>query len=156
MRWRFPKLSALPVLALAGLLLWQPAAAKADEFIRTLRAGSSETLEIALEQGDVELIEVVGTELRIEASARGVGADGIGFEFANDGNVWRLASQTELWVDWLRVGPRISVRAWIPNGVRVAVETKGRIATSGSGVTLSYRVRDLGVAGSPTASASTD
>lgn len=155
MRWRFPKLSMLPVLALAALLLWQPAAAKADEFIRTLSVGSNETLEISLEQGDVELIEVVGTELRIEASARGVGADGISFELADDGNVWRLASKSELWVDWLRVGPRISVRAWIPKGVRVAVETKGRIATSGSGVTLSYPVRHVGVAGSPTAPAST-
>jgi hypothetical protein len=140
---------------LAALLLWQPAAAKADEFIRTLSVRSGETLEIALERGDVELIEVVGTQLRIEASARGVGADGIGFEFGDDGNGWRLASKTEVWVDWLRVGPRISVRAWIPNGVRVAVETKGRIATSGSGVTLSYPVRPIDVAGSPTATAST-
>ncbi len=156
MRWRFPKLSILPVLALAVALLWQPAAAKADEYVRTLRVGSGGTLEITLEQGDVELIEVVGTELRIEARARGLGADGIGFELADGGNVWRLASKTELWVEWLRVGPRISVRAWIPKGVRVAVETRGRIGVSGSGVTLSYPLRHVGFASSPEPPAPTD
>ena len=156
MRWRFSKLSILPVLALAVALLWQPAAAKADEYVRTLRVGSGGTLEITLERGDVELIEVVGTELRIEARARGLGADGIGFELADGGNVWRLASKTELWVDWLRVGPRISVRAWIPKGVRVAVETQGRIAISSSGATLFYPVRRAGVTNSLTAPVSTD
>jgi len=69
MRWRFPKRSMLPVLALAAPLLGQPGAANADEFLRTLKVGSGETLEIRLDQGDVELIAVLGTELRIEAGA---------------------------------------------------------------------------------------
>ena len=146
----------LPVLALAAPLLGQPGAANADEFLRTLKVDSGETLEISLDQGDVELIEVLGTELRIEASARGIGADGVGFELVDAGNLWRLASKTEPWVDWLRVGPRISVRAWIPKGVRVAVETRGRIGVSGSGVTLSYPLRHVGFASSPEPPAPTD
>ena len=156
MRWRFPKRSMLSVLALAAPLLGQPGAANADGFLRTLKVGSGGTLEIRLDRGDVELIEVLATELRIEASARGVGADGVGFELVDAGNLWRLTSKTELWVDWLRVGPRISVRAWIPKGVRVAVETQGRIAISSSGATLFYPVRRAGVTNSLTAPVSTD
>ena len=154
MRWRFPKRSMLPVLALAAPLLGQPGAANADGFLRTLKVGSGGTLEIRLDRGNVELIEVLATELRIEASARG--ADGVGFELVDAGNLWRLTSKTELWVDWLRVGPRISVRAWIPKGVRVAVETQGRIAISSSGATLFYPVRRAGVTNSLTAPVSTD
>lgn len=147
----------LPVLALAAPLLGQPGAANADGFLRTLKVvGSGGTLEIRLDRGDIELIEVLATELRIEASARGVGADGVGFELVDAGNLWRLTSKTELWVDWLRVGPRISVRAWIPKGVRVAVETQGRIAISSSGATLFYPVRRAGVTNSLTAPVSTD
>jgi hypothetical protein len=110
--------AALCVLALAG-------AAAAQELDRSFPVTPGGRLRIALDFGQVDLVPVQASELRIEATARGVGASGVHFDARAEGGDIVLTGRAEPWVAWLRSWPRVRVRAFVPLFLAVDVADAG-------------------------------
>lgn len=120
------------------LCLLLPVVAQAGELTRELEVQPGERLRIELERGNVEVTRRDGERLRLEARARGVGADGVRFLVSRADDEIVLRSVAEPWLSWLRSGPRVQVRVWAPRGLQLDVETAGRIVTRDAGVERSY------------------
>ena len=128
-RWLIPALLLLPL------------AAGADDLDRSVPAGVHDTLRIELERGDVDVITYDADEVRLEARARGLGASAVHFRLRQDGRRLVLEGRAEKWLRWLGVGPRVSVRAWVPRRLVVDVETPGAVVASDGGVAVSRPAR---------------
>ncbi len=121
-------------------LLLFPLAAGADDLERSVPAGVHDTLTIALERGDVNVITYETDEVRLEARARGLGASAVHCRLREDGRRLVLESRAEKWLHWLGAGPRVSVRAWVPRRLLLDIETTGAVVASDSGVAVSRPV----------------
>jgi hypothetical protein len=120
------------------LCLLLPVTARAGELVRELEVQPGASLRIELERGNVEVTRQDGGRVRLEARSRGVGADSVRFLVSQDDGEIVLRSVAEPWLSWLRSGPRVQVRVWAPRGLRLEVETAGRIVTRDEGVERSY------------------
>jgi hypothetical protein len=117
-RGRLGRLSLLLVLA---LLLLAPAAAPADSFERRVDAADDAALLLAVERGTVEVIRSDGgaRELAILADVRGFGAADVEFSLVQRGSDWVLRVREPEWVRWLAQGPRVHIRATVPEDLPV-------------------------------------
>jgi hypothetical protein len=120
------------------LCLLLPVMARAGELMRAFEVQPGATLRIELEGGDVEVNRHDGEHLRLEARARGVGAEDVRFLVSRANDEIVLRSVADPWLSWLRSGPRVQVRVWAPRGLRLDVETAGRIVTRDAGVERCY------------------
>jgi len=127
MRWLLPL-----------LLLLAPLSASADELVREFDVAAGGRLQIALATGNVEVVAHDGDRVRLEATARGVGASGVRFEVQRSDDTLILESHRDAWLGWLRTGPRVHVRAWVPRDLSLDIETAGRIVTHEDGVERSF------------------
>ena len=119
-------------------LLLAPAAA-AEPYTREVELKGDQTLRVALEAGNIEVITHDGGRLRIEARARGVGASGVRFLLGEDANgALVLGTVREPWLFWLHAGPRVHVRTWVPRWLRLDLRTAGRIVTRDEGVERAF------------------
>jgi hypothetical protein len=125
--------SAVLVLA---LLLFGPGPARADGLDQSITVEPGERLRIELARGDVDVFTHEAGEVRIEARARGLGASGVEFFVTHEAGEVVLRSRSERWLEWLASGPRVSVRAWVPRHLALAVDTSGRVAAHDGGVRL--------------------
>ncbi len=123
-------------LALAAALLLGPALAHAEEFAQAIEVESGERVRIELASGDVEVFRHDGRELRLEAKARGLGASAVEFFVTREAGEIQLRSRAEPWIGWLKRGPQVSVRAWVPRDLLLAVETTGHVAATDAGAQL--------------------
>jgi len=130
---------ALLVLLLLPLLV--PVSAHADELLRELSIDPGANLLIQLDAGNVDVTAHDGDRLRLEARARGIGASGVSFLVTQEPGQVVLRSISAPWLSWLHAGPRVHVRAWVPRGLRLAVETAGRIVTYENGVERAFPAR---------------
>ncbi len=113
-----------------------PGLARADELERSIPVAPGERLRIELARGDVDVFTHDGAEVRIEARARGLGASGVEFFVTREPGEIVLRSRAERWLEWLASGPRVTVRAWVPRRLGLAVETTGHVAARDGGVVL--------------------
>jgi hypothetical protein len=120
------------------LCLCMPATAGANQLLEEFSAAGASSLRIQLDDGSVEVTTYDGQRIRLEASARGVGASGIRFSVDRSEGVIVLRRVSEPWLAWLRSGPRVHVHALVPRGLRLEVETAGRIVTRDQGVERSF------------------
>lgn len=107
--------------AVLGLALLLPLAASAEDLVRSFPVLGPATLHIRLDAGRVELVVHDADTVRIEARARGLGASSVRFEARSEGRDVVVRSTAEPWVAWMRSGPSVRVRAWIPRGSNVVV-----------------------------------
>jgi len=124
-----------PWLLLLAVLV-APSLARADELERSIAVAPGERLRIELARGDVDVFTHDGAEVRIEARARGLGASGVEFFVTREPGEIVLRSRAERWLEWLASGPRVTVRAWVPRHLGLAVETTGHVAARDGGVVL--------------------
>ncbi len=89
-------------------------------------------MRIALDFGHVEVVPAQASEVRIEAEARGVGASGVHFDVRSEGADVVLTGRAEPWVAWLQSGPRVHVRAFVPETWVVDLAGAGAGAPVGS------------------------
>src|SRR5262245_2869204 len=113
-----------------------PALARADGLERSIAVAPGERLRIELAQGDVDVFTHDADEVRIEARASGLGAGGVEFFVTREAGEIVLRSRAERWLEWLGSGPSVSVRAWVPRHLGLAVETSGHVAARDGGVLL--------------------
>src|SRR5262245_19161325 len=106
----------LIVSFLLGITLAFALGVRADELQTSFPAAESGRLRLALDYGQVQVVQVEGDEVRIEARARGVGASGVHFDARSEGGDVVLTTRAEPWVTWLQSLPRIQVRAFVPAG----------------------------------------
>jgi hypothetical protein len=126
---------------LIGVLFAAPAVA--GDFEGEIPVKREAKLRIALERGDVSVVTHELETLRLEARARGSGASAIHFEVREDAAGWVLEGRAEPWLRWLSSGPNVNVRAWVPRGVALEIETPGQILTTDSGVSVSLPGRQV-------------
>lgn len=119
----FRRLSLL--LLCAGLSPLAPAVAGADDLTEHIPVAAGGTLNIALDRGSVAIHSHDATEIRIEAHARGLGASSVHFSVDTRGRDVTLNGSHEAWIDWMTMGPIVSVRAWVPRKCAVEVHTSG-------------------------------
>ena len=117
MRWR----RIAPVLVL-GLGLASPA--KAD-LVERVPLEPSGALRVELDRGNVEVLSHPDADVRVEARARGVGASSIRFVLATRDGELVLSGSAEPWVAWMRSGPRVAVRIWVPRPCPIEIHTAG-------------------------------
>ena len=122
------------ILLLAALAV--PQLARADELERSIAVAPGERLRIELARGDVDVFTHDAAEVRIEARARGLGASGVEFFVTREPGEIVLRSRAERWLEWLGNGPHVTVRAWVPRHLGLAVETSGHVAARDGGVLL--------------------
>ncbi len=133
---------ALAMRTLALLLfLLLPLTASAGELVRELSVQRDARLRIQLDTGNVDVFTHDGDRLRLEARARGIGASAVRFLVSQEGDEIVLQSVVEPWLSWLRTGPRVLVRVFVPRGVRLDVVTTGRIVTHDEGVERAFPAR---------------
>ena len=121
-------------LLLGMLVAAEPA--RSDDLERSLAVEPGERLRIELARGDVDVFTHDAAEIRIEARAHGIGASGIDFVLTRAPGEIVLRSRSEHWLEWLSTGPRVSVRAWVPRHLGLAVDTSGRVVARDGGVLL--------------------
>ena len=126
----------MPRWILLIVVLVAPGLARADELERSIAVAPGERLRIELARGDVDVFTHDGAEVRIEARARGLGASGVEFFVTREPGEIVLRSRAERWLEWLASGPRVTVRAWVPRHLGLAVETTGHVAARDGGVVL--------------------
>jgi len=131
------------------LCLCLPATAGANQLLEEFAAAGASSLRIQLDNGSVDVTTHDGQRIRLEASARGVGASGVRFSVDRSGGEIVLRRVSEPWLAWLRSGPRVHVRALVPRGLRLEVETAGRIVTRDQGVERSFPARSAAAAALP-------
>lgn len=105
------------VAALLALLLGAAGPAAADGFTRNLPAEPGGRLLVVLARGTLELApheSPDGGALRVEVESRGFGAGNVDFELVRRGRDWILVGREADWLRWVAVGPRVTVRAWVP------------------------------------------
>jgi hypothetical protein len=124
------------LLLLALLPLLGPAPAAAEALAQSIPVAPGERLRIELARGDVDVFTHESREIRLEASARGLGASGVAFLVTHEGREIVLRSRAERWLDYLASGPRVRVRAWVPRHLGLAVETTGRVEAHDGAVLL--------------------
>jgi hypothetical protein len=122
--------------AIALLMLLGPLPAAAEALAQSIPVAPGERLRIELARGDVDVYTHDAREIRLEASARGLGASGIGFVVTHEGDEIVLRSRAERWLDHLASGPSVRVRAWVPRHLGLAVETTGRVEARDGAVWL--------------------
>jgi hypothetical protein len=125
------------VLLCAGLSSFAPAVADAADLTERVPVAAGGTLYIALDRGSVAIHSHDAREIRIEARARGLGASSVHFSVDPRGKEVTLTGSQEAWIDWMTVGPTVSVRAWVPRDCAVEVHTSGggiEIGDIGGGV----------------------
>ncbi len=112
---------------LAIALLWTalPLAAGADQFRDSVRAEPGGTLTIDLDRGSVDVETNGEDEVRVEASASGLGAGSVDFELMSDGRDARFIARSGGWSMGLFGGLRIRVVARVPERYSIKVDTGG-------------------------------
>lgn len=111
---RSPGRVSLAISFALGALLAFALSARAGELERSFPTSDGGRLRIALDFGQVDVVPVAAEEVRIEASARGVGASGVHFDARSEGGDVVLIGSAEPWVAWLQSAPRVHVRAFVP------------------------------------------
>ena len=124
-----------------GLLVGLTAPAAGGELDQTFPAAASGTLTIALDLGSIDIRHHASDEIRIEATAHGVGASSIHFAARVEGDDVVFEGLAEPWVEWLRSAPSVRVRASVPTGYRVHVVPRDRVDLVGSVADESSRIR---------------
>jgi len=110
------RLQTLLATALACLL---PGFASAGELEQRIRIPDGGSLRIELDRGDVEVVIHEDADVRIEARAEGIGASSVHFDLQRDGGEVVLTGRTDPWLGWIRGGPRVKVRLWVPAAYHV-------------------------------------
>jgi hypothetical protein len=128
-------------ILLLALSFAAPSLALASELERSIALAPGERLRIELARGDVEVFTHQGGEVRLEARARGLGASAVEFLVTREGNEVVLRSRCERWLDWLARGPQVTVRAFVPRHLGLAVSTSGHVAARDGAVLLVPTVR---------------
>lgn len=109
---------------LAFVALFGAAAASAGSFDRSVEvSGSEPSLVVRLERGTISVDVHSGSTIRIEARARGLGAENVHFQLRQQAGQWVLGAQSAEWLTHLAAPPRVAVRAWVPAGTAVELET---------------------------------
>jgi hypothetical protein len=116
------------------VLLLVPVLARAQGLEQSIAVEPGDRLRIELARGDVDVFTHDAAEVRIEARARGLGASGVEFAVTREDGCVVLRSRSERWLEWLASGPRVSVRAWVPRHLELAVDTSGQVAAHDGGV----------------------
>jgi len=115
-------------ILLAASLLLPAAAGAAERFERDLEATSVRTLRLAVDRGAVEVVARQATagpaRLRVEASARGLGASEVAFALERRGEEVILRATEADWLGFLASPPRIRVQVSVPRHVDVLLETE--------------------------------
>ena len=113
--------------ALFGLLLTIAAPSWAGDLDRSFAVGGAGKLVIALDFGSLALHAHDGDTLRIEALSRGVGASAVHFEAHAEGVDVFFEGDAEPWLAHLHSVPGVRVKAWVPRGTTVMLESRGEI-----------------------------
>ena len=111
---------ALLLLALAPI---DPA--WSGPLVERISADGVEAIGIELDRGDVFVTGHDHPDVRIEATARGLGASSVRFRLRREGSRIVLTGLAEPWLDWVKGGPRVAIRVWVPRGLTVQAETAG-------------------------------
>jgi hypothetical protein len=125
------------VLLCAGLSRLTPAVAGAGDLTEHIPVAAGGSLKVELDRGSVAIHSHDAAEIHIQARARGLGASSVHFSVDTRGRDVTLTGSHEAWVDWMTVGPLVSVRAWVPRECAVEVRTSGggiEIGDIGGGV----------------------
>jgi len=125
------------VLLCAVVSLLAPAAAGAGDLAERIPVAAGGTLKVELDRGSVVIHSHDAAEIRIRARARGLGASSVHFSVDTGGKDVTLTGSHEAWIDWMTVGPTVSVHAWVPRECAVEVRTSGggiEISDIGGGV----------------------
>lgn len=107
------------------LVLVAASAAQGAEFSRELPVAPGGTLRVALERGSVDILCHESDAVRVEARASGVGGESVHFDLVPEGGGAVLTGASDEWLSWLRSGPNVRVRAWVPRDYAVDVRTAG-------------------------------
>jgi hypothetical protein len=118
---------------LLGLAIGLAAAANGGELDRTFPAAGGGTLRIALDFGSVAVQTHEGSEIRLEAVSRGIGASGVHFDAHVEGRDVVLTGAAEPWLGWLHSSPGVRVRAWVPRTCAVQIRSLGPIEVERGG-----------------------
>jgi len=90
------------------------------------------TLYVDLDRGSVVVSTHDANEVRVEASARGWSSGLVLFCLEKNGNDVQLDGGVDHWMPSMFGRPRILVRAWVPSGYSVEIESGGgRVHVSG-------------------------
>jgi len=139
MATRLP-VNRLSLVALWAVLAQLAAAAAAADLSEQIPVGPRGTLKVELDRGSVEVRSHDAAAIHIRARARGLGASSVHFSVERRGSDVKLTGSHEAWIDWMTVGPTVSVRVWVPRDCAVEVRTSGggiEIGDIGGGVVAS-------------------
>jgi hypothetical protein len=101
----------LPIAVLACALAGP---AGADSLEQRVELDEGALLRIELDLGRVEVATHAAHDVRIEARAAGLGASGVRFALEESDRALVLRGRAEPWLAFLRGGPRVLVRVWVP------------------------------------------
>ncbi|MFQ5415601.1 MAG: hypothetical protein ACE5FL_01000 [Myxococcota bacterium] len=121
-----PAPSAARSLLTIAIALLCAAPAVADGLVWTIPVSGNGELEIALDLGDITVLSHDAEEIRIEAVTRGLGASSVRFDVERRVDGVTLKESHEPWIEWMNVGPSVTVRAWVPRDCKVAIHTSAR------------------------------
>jgi len=110
------------ILAALAIALLAAAPAAASDWSRALPADGATRLRIELDRGEVELRSHDAAQIAVEAGATGLGASTMTYGLEREGGHLVLRGRGERWLDWIRGGPRVRVRVWVPEHVAVEVD----------------------------------
>ncbi|HEY8155808.1 MAG TPA: hypothetical protein VII72_16885 [Myxococcota bacterium] len=133
-----------PLLLILAALLALAAPAGAEDLTQTLAVERPGRLRVELDRGSVEVQTHPAQSVYVEATARGLGANGVAFEVVREGDDVVLRARTEEWIDWLSSGPRLSVLVFIPPFFEVVNASDHVLITRRDAVELSYPTRAVG------------
>jgi hypothetical protein len=126
-----------PLALVLGLALLASSAAAGD-LVHEFAVPPDRNLRIALDEGNIEVVTHDRERVRVEVSARGVGANAIRFRASEQGGRLLIESEPEPWLRWLRRGPSIHVRAFVPRGLQLELATAGSVVTRDAGVSQAF------------------
>ena len=126
------------------LLALLPRIATAGELARSLSLEDGETLRIVVEYGRVDVITGAAEEVRIEATARGLGASAMEFRLHREGDAWVLSERPAPWLEWITPGPRVRVRAWVPYRTVVEIAGGAPVVLRNAGFEVAHPARARG------------
>ena len=120
----------LPLASTVALALFLSAEASAEQFESETAAPDDGAFVIELDDGDVEVVPTSGTDrIRVQAVARGFGASDVAFDLQRDASDVTLRRRQAEWLRYVADGPRVRVRAWVPDSVPVRIERRGVAST---------------------------
>ena len=123
-------LAAALVLVLAPIGMAGGTAA--DELIERLPVGTTGTLHVVLQRGDVRISAHDQSEVWIEARAHGLGSSNVHFAARSERGDVILTGSDEPWLRFIHPGPRVDVQVFVPAGFAIEIQTtRGAVEIQG-------------------------